>query len=141
MRDSQNLTNMAAVNSNSSTCVVALSCHSLGSNSIGAYYDSSKGEMVATPEGPAALAQMLLVNKTLTSIKYVPSSLMKQLIKRQHPLTVLAFACSLACVCISLGSVSGNFLRAEGAAHLAEGIKSNTSLRELKCAPLITPSC
>ena len=62
------------------------SCHSLQNNSIGAYYDISKREVVATPEGPAALAQMLLVNKTLTSIEYVPSSLMKQLIKCQQPM-------------------------------------------------------
>ena len=43
--------------------------YSLNNNSIGAYIDYEKEEMVPTPEGPAAIAEMLKVNKTITSIR------------------------------------------------------------------------
>ena len=72
------------------------------------------------------LAYVLKQNSVLATLKCVcsPFAQVSAAWTRSH-------ARVLTC---SLGSLGNNDLKAEGAAHVAGALKSNTTLRELKCA-------
>ena len=86
-------------------------------------------------EGAKAIGEALLVNKSLTSIEYAtpleaPAAILSAAPDTSGPASMLS-ACLSACL---LGSLYYNGIGDEGAKHLSEGLKSNSTLRELECA-------
>ena len=53
----------------------ALTALNLSSNKIGGHWDSSKRQMVSTPEGPKAIADALLVDGALTKMSLADNNL------------------------------------------------------------------
>ena len=73
------------------------------------------------------MADLLKTNTTLTTVEYAASCPSPCC---QHPLTRPFVHSTLLC------SIGGNNLKVEGAAHVAEALKTNTTLTSVEYAPL-----
>ena len=87
------------------------------------------------PEGGAAIAEALKVNKTVTTIKYVPHAPLIVVISPHRALLPPHRGNTATPTHFALGSLSNNRLGPGGGAAIAEALKVNKTVTTIECVP------